>query len=294
MNKICRIVILPILIILSLIGRVDAIHKIAIEGMPGAGKSTSLLELIEEFQDSSILLSEINPEPHAPWQDYSVIDQGDIFHQLWVTRMYLVDELEQMKQCVFFDRSYYTNLAYKFASDKHSKTNLYVEYLDIFKRDLRDKQYSLIIILDVDPEIGLSRRFSVGDNVPFPWSDVGFLTEFRNFYANQLVNFADCPIVTLCTDNLSPEDVKAKIKAEIEKVIGPALKNPTPFSDEVKHQILAYAEEKKLGPSCSQVVSVLGFPTIYFRKHSIQIYKGKPVFFNNQRLKDIIDEYTTK
>jgi thymidylate kinase len=294
MKLIKRTLVLLIILISSLITAIDGLHKIAIEGMPGAGKSTSLLELIGEFQDRCILLSETNPEPNAPWQDYSVIDQGDIFHRIWVTRMHLVDALSQSTPCVLFDRSYYSNLAYKFASDKYCKTTLYTDYLDIFKKDLKNKQFSLIIILDVTPEIGLARRNLLGDNISYPWTEVGFLKEFRNFYATELANFADCPIVTISTDNLTKSEVKSKIKAEIEKVIGPSVNYETHFPESIKNQILTFGKEKNLGYNHSQVVNVLGFPTIYFRQHSVQIHNGTPVFFNNQRLKEIIHEYTTQ
>ena len=56
-----------------------AMHKIAIEGMPGAGKSISLIDLISEFSDRCVLFSETNPEPNSKWQDFSASDQGDIF-----------------------------------------------------------------------------------------------------------------------------------------------------------------------------------------------------------------------
>ena len=285
-------VVLLTLIILSLTGRIEAIHKIAIEGMPGAGKSTSLLELINEFQDRCILLSETNPEPDAVWQDYSVSDQGDIFHQIWLTRMHLVDALEPITPCVLFDRSYYSNLAYKFASDKYCKTTLYTDYVRIFNRDLRNKQYSLIIILDVSPEVGLARRHLLKDNIAYPWTEVGFLNEFRNFYINELIKFADCPILTICTDHLSTEEVKAKIRVEIEKTIGPRLNNKEYFSKTDENQIIAFGQEMNLGPQHSQIINVLGFPTIYFRQHSVQIYKDRTLFFNNKHLKDIIDEYS--
>lgn len=93
-----------------------AIHKIAIEGMPGAGKSISLIDLF----------SETNPEPNSKWQDFSASDQGDIFHSIWTTRMQLAGTLSEVMPCLLFDRSYYSNLAYKYASDKYCGTNFYV------------------------------------------------------------------------------------------------------------------------------------------------------------------------
>ncbi|MGH2611587.1 MAG: deoxynucleoside kinase [Rhabdochlamydiaceae bacterium] len=270
-----------------------ATHKIAIEGMPGAGKSTSLLDLISEFSDRCILFSETNPEPNSDWQDLSANDQGDIFHRIWTTRMHLVDALSEKMPCLLFDRSYYSNLAYKYASDRHCGTNFYNEYIEIFNKDLRDKQFSLIILLDVTPEIGLLRRYRVRDTIIFPWAEIDFLKEFREFYTKELIKFVVCPIVTINTDDLSPSEVKSRIREEIQKVIGIPLKHHVvKFSEDIKKQLLEFGQEKKLGKCHSELINVLGYPTIYFRQHSVQLYNGRPTFLNNQRWKESIYEIT--
>ncbi len=275
------------------IGSCLANYKIAIEGMPGAGKSTSLLDLISEFSDRCILFSETNPEYNSEWQDFSASDQGDIFHRIWTTRMDLANALSEKVPCLLFDRSYYSNLAYKYASDRHCGTNFYDEYIKIFNKDLRDRQFSLIILLDVSPEIGLLRRYQLGDIITFPWTEVGFLEEFRRFYLKELIQFATCPIVTINTDNLSSSDVKSIIRKEIQKIIGVRLEGyGDEFLKNVKNQLLEFAQEKKLGEYHSELINVFGYPTIYFRQHSIQFYNGKPIFLNNQRWKEIINEFT--
>ena len=271
-----------------------ATHKIAIEGMPGSGKSTSLLDLVSEFSDRCILFSETNPEPNSEWQDFSASDQGDIFHRIWTTRMHLANALSEKVPCLLFDRSYYSNLAYKYASDRHCGTNFYDEYIKIFNRDLRDNQFSLIILLDVSPEIGLLRRYQLGDIIIFPWTEIGFLEEFRRFYIKELIQFATCPIVTINTDNLSPFEVKSRIRKEIQKIIGVPLEHHVDEClKDIKNQLFEFAQEKKLGKYHSEVINVFGYPTIYFRQHSIQLYNGKPTFLNNQRWKEIIHEFTT-
>jgi thymidylate kinase len=270
-----------------------ATHKIAIEGMPGAGKSTSLLDLISEFSDRCILFSETNPEPNSEWQGFSPSDQGDIFHQIWTTRMDLAIALSEKVPCLLFDRSYYSNLAYKYASDRHCGTNFYDEYIKIFNNDLRDKQFSLIILLDVSPEIGLLRRHQLGDMITFPWSEIGFLEELRRFYTEELIQFATCPIVTINTNNLSSSEVKSRIREEIEKIIGVPLEHhPVEFSEDIKNQMIKFSEEKMLGNYHSELINVFGYPTMYFRKHSIQLHDGRPVFLNTQRWKEIIQEIT--
>lgn len=281
-------------IAILLMGTCLASHKIAIEGMPGAGKSTSLLELISEFSDRCILFSETNPEPNSEWQDFSASDQGDIFHRMWTTRMRCADALAERVPCLLFDRSYYSNLAYKYASDRYCGTNFYSDYIEIFNRDLRDKQFSLIILLDVAPEIGLLRRHQLGDLIAFPWTEIGFLNEFRKFYTQELAKYAKCPIVTINTDNLSPSEVKSRIREELQKILGSPLEHHSvEFSEEIKNQMLEFAQEKMLGKYHSELINVFGHPTMYFRQHSIQFYDGRPAFLNNQRWEEIIHEITT-
>lgn len=290
-----KFIILCICLAIFVIESCLATHKVAIEGMPGAGKSTSLLDLISEFSDRCILLSETNPEPNSDWEDFSANDQGDIFHRIWTTRMHLADALSEKIPCLLFDRSYYSNLAYKYASDRNCGTNFYNEYIEIFNKDLRDKQFSLIIVLDVNPEIGILRRYRLGDIIAFPWTEIGFLNAFRKFYTTELIKFATCPIVTINTDNLSPSEVKSRIREELQKIIGDPLKHHAiDFSEDIKKQLLDFAKEKKLGKCHSDLINVLGYPTMYFRQHSIQLYNRRPTFLNNQRWEEIIHEITTQ
>lgn len=46
------------------------------------------------------------------------------------------------------------------------------------------------------------------------------------------------------------------------------------FSEKIKNQILEFAQEKMLGKYHSELINVFGYPTIYFRQHSIQLYEG--------------------
>lgn len=289
-----KLITVCICIAIFVTGSCLATHKIAIEGMPGAGKSTSLLDLIAEFRDRCILFSETNPEPDAEWKNFSASDQGDIFHQIWTTHMHLANALSGKVSCLLFDRSYYSNLAYKYASDRYCGTNFYDEYVKIFNRDLKDQQFSLIILLDASPEIGLLRRHKVGDMIPFPWSEIGFLVELRRFYTEELIQFATCPIVVIDTNDLSSSEVKSRIREEIEKVIGVHVQHHSAeFSEEVKNQLIEFSQEKMLGNYHSELINVFGYPTMYFRKYSIQLHEGRPVFLNTLRWKEILHEIIT-
>lgn len=281
--------------VFMLAGEVFALHKIAIEGMPGAGKTTTLLDLIDEFQGQCMLLSETNPEPNATWENYSSNAQGDIYHQLWVTRMSLADKLSSQTSCVLFDRSYFSNLAFKFAYDQFNGTTLYADYMELFNNDLRDKAFSLIIVLDISPEAGLLRRERIKDEILHPWTEVAFLKSLRCFYHKELEKLTETQVITICTDNLSPIDLKERVSDEIQKIIGPVKKSTAiRFAPESKSQILKFAKEQNLGEVHSEIVNVLGCPTIYFRRHSVLNHDGQTGYFNNQQLMTLINEYESK
>ncbi len=246
-----------------------ALHKIAIEGMPGAGKTTILLELIAEF-DQCVLFPELHPEPGAESEEYCENRKGDIYHQMQITRMHLIDQLPKEIAAILLDRSFYSNYAYKFAIDQNCNTPEFTEYVRLFHQDFDNEKLDLIIFLDAKPKTGLLRRGMRGDKIQEPWAEIKFLTEFRNFYFHELSKLTDTPILYITTDNFSLHEVKAKIRQEIQKWI-PLLENTKVAKKAAKEEekIIAFANEYDLGTHHSQIVNVLEYPTMYFLEHVI-------------------------
>lgn len=262
----------------------------AVEGMPGAGKTSSLLELIPELQEEFILLSETNPEPNANWQDREIEDQTKIYHQIWFDRMTSAELLSKKLNSIFlFDRTYFSNLAFKYALDVLSGSHSYSSYLNLYKQDLEEKKFSLIIILDVHPTIGYQRRLSLGNPIPYPWSEKQFLEAFRKFYLEELPKITSTPHIFINTDFLSLSEVKIKILEILTSYSKCQGKTQVSLSTcEAEELLLDFGKKHQLGAKHSKLVNVFGCPTLYFSQHSIQIVDGAPVFINNERLREVL------
>ena len=63
---------------------------IAVEGMPGAGKTSVLFDIAEELEGTCVLLSEMNLEPNSSWKKLSSKEQSHIFHNLWVDEVLIM------------------------------------------------------------------------------------------------------------------------------------------------------------------------------------------------------------
>jgi len=270
----------------------SAQYKIAIEGMYGAGKTTALLDLISEL-DECILFSDLNLKPESNFEEYSENQAGDIFHQMQINRMHLISKLPKEVKTVLLDRSFYSNLSYQFALNENSRIISYEEYVKIFHQSFDSEKLDLIIFLDVSPEICLSRITSRGGAIPEHLQDIIFLTKLREFYLYKLPTFTTTPIIYINTEDLSPQEVKLIIKKEIQKYVV-LLETPRKELEKYTQDILKFAEQHNLGKSHSKIVSILGYPTIYFGNHSIVLFEGQPIFFNNSSLKKMLEKYPHK
>lgn len=263
--------------------------SVVIEGMPGAGKTTSLIELISELPEEFILLSETNPEPNARWQDNKIEDQTIVYHQIWVDRIDALKNFSKKSNYIFLlDRSYFSNLAFKYAFDILSCDNSYSSYFNLYKQELAEGNFSLIVVLDVDPMIGSYRRLKIDNPIPFPWSEKKFLEALRKFYIEELPKITQSQLIFINTDTLSPSEVKMEILKVLNSYFALNGKSRQFFQASQEEEILLeFGKKYNLGEKHSKLINIFGYPTIYFLRHSVQMVDGKPVFFNNNRLREI-------
>lgn len=286
---------------------------IALEGMPGAGKTSTIFRLIPGLEGICIILPELNAEPGSELNSLSISKQGEKFHQWWDSRMKILKELSPYTNCFLLDRTYFTNLAYSYAFDKFldqkkyassvenkerydkesSETSKYEFQKKLFKQDLEDKPLDLIIILDVSPEEGLRRRHSVHDHIPWPWSERIFLSFLQEFYYKELPKYTQAKIVYIKTDNKPFFKIEKEIKSLLENYLNKKIPEKSLKSTNLKdeNKILGFSEEHKLGKLRSPLVSVFGYPTIYFKKQSVQLVNGTPKFLNNTQLSFIAHKF---
>lgn len=264
--------------------------KIVIEGMPGAGKTSAIFHLANELEGRCIIIPEVNPEPTDVWKTASIKDQGTVFHQIWVSRMEILRSFSGKNHCFLLDRNYISNLAFTYAMDKFKGTNLYPIHKQAILNDMNlSSDISLLIILDVSPELSIKRRSSLKQSLPWPWMEIDFLEGFREFYIKELPLLFQKEITHIATDSLTQEEVRSQIMERISPLL-PAIKPKEKLNISQKDidKLMQFAALHNLGSFRSLPILVFNYPTIYFSKHGVQLDEhGNPVFFNNKRLSDL-------
>lgn len=291
--------------------------KIALEGMPGAGKTSTLFRLISDLNNVCVVLSELNPTPSIlSWKKLSTKDQGQKFHHWWASRMKIMQRLSPHVKCFLLDRTYFTNLAYAYAFDKFldkrrygaevqdkkryikeaSDGKRYKEHKALFEKDFKNEYFDLLIILDVSPKNGLIRRNKINDKIPWPWFEEIFLSFLREFYHLELPKFFNGEILYIDTDQLSLNETIQRINDKLKSILKVQInkKQINKYDLNAEKIINKFAEDNNLGIFKSAMVNVFEYPTIYFRKHSVQLVDGKPIFFNNNRLEFIADNLNNR
>jgi len=283
--------------------------KVAIEGMPGAGKTSAILKLASDLEGKCIVLSELQPLPQADWSILPAKQQSRIYHELWVSRMEVITKLSPHTPCFIFDRTHLTNLAFAYATDKflHGKKYAekvenkqkyleepsyekgYMEHKKQYIRDLNCKDFDLMIVLDVSVDTGLARRNRINDDIPWMGSEKIWLSFLREFYYEVLPEFYKGKILYIETGNLSEKQVLQKIRLKLEEFLSYE-RTQTTFKEKDSNLLMAFAHSYNLGTRKSSIVSAYGYPTLYFRKHSIQVVDGKVQWLNNYRLLEIAHE----
>lgn len=259
---------------------------IAVEGMPGAGKTTILAALAEQFEGSCILLPELNFEPYAPENSLPPEEKRTLFHKLWVERLSFLTNSHHPNIFFLSDRSHFSNLAFTYAFDIAHNTHFYPSYKKLFDESFKAYPIDGILVLDLSPEEGLRRRTARGDKVPSPWSNINFLRAIREFFHKELPKHYSAKIRYIDTQR-EKKLVKREVLAEILKLGVKKCESrysPLALNKEQKAQLLAFAKAQNLGEASTRILNVLGKPTLYFLKHSIQLDNGQPVFFNNSQL----------
>lgn len=266
---------------------------IVVEGMPGAGKTSALAALAEELEGTCVLLSEMNLEPNAPERNLLPKEKGAVFHKLWVERMEILKTFKDPDLCFLLDRSPISNLAFIYALDSIEGTHNYPLHKKTFEESFSQAPFELILVFDITPEIGLERRMLRGDKIPWPWSDLNFLKALRQFYQEELSKYAQGKIKVIDAGKdhtIVQKEVTSIILSFLNKNKNPSFPYLVPHTQQIE-TLHTFAETHKLGKASTRIINVLGIPTLYFLKHSLQLERGQPVFFNNQQLYKIALTY---
>lgn len=262
---------------------------LVIEGMSGSGKSSSITSLYPQLSLKYFVLPELNPDPCADFKNKSTQEQIEDYYQLWLKRM---DIVKQSDVDFLFDRSYFGTLAFTYAVDKLTNTNLYLALLERMKISFDfQKDFSKIIVLDVNSAVSIERRIKEGMDNHFPWNNISFLEYFREFYFLELPKLTAIEIEYINTTELMPSQLITILKDKLELT---QKEEVIILSQNQKDLLENYINTHKLGRLRSNPILLFGYLSIITENRCVQIDENnQPVVIDNDRLYYLLN-LTTK
>ena len=244
---------------------------IAIEGMPGAGKSTSLIRNIHRFGRCTHLLPETNPIPSQ------LKIENDFYLKIWVERMDLISDTAFEKHSFILDRSFYSNLAYIYATES---TKYFTKYANNMMKTMAEfEEIQKIFLLDVDPQVGIERKLTANDIIPSPWNGVKFLKKLRQFYHQVIGDFYHGQIHLI-----KPNELANRLLAEFG---GGVKKNISPISKEISKM----GDKFSLGNETSKIIAYPKQKICYYRAYAIvKPDNDAAKFFSNADMYGFLDD----
>lgn len=184
---------------------------IAIEGMPGAGKTT----FIENYARSKKIkfIPQLQIKKEILLKDNIETSKQFIFAEKDKTT--LIDKFSKKYSEIILDRTFITTLAYCYARSKiYSNSKEYKLLLNFYNEVKHIITFPThIIYLDVSIEESLKRRkiyskYSIYKN----WFNPLFLKYFKEFYQKELKKILPVPFSYINTNNLNKKEVAKKIQ----------------------------------------------------------------------------------
>jgi thymidylate kinase len=256
---------------------------VAFEGMPGAGKTSSLVSLAVNCGSSCLALSELNvidetgnSEAATDWR---------IYHDMWLERQSLIEEIRNQFPLILVDRSHFSNIAVEQAKEAVGYAGQHTE-VDRASQILKTSMYDAIIVCDTAPGIGLARRAGAHE-VPELWSSLPFLTELRAFFKRDLPHRYPGPLYELDGSGLTRSEMTAAILRILRSLGLRRTQRAQPVTPEEACILEEAGSSRRLGPAYEQALRVLGYPTLYFRQHSLQLDGTKVRWFNTARVREL-------
>jgi hypothetical protein len=166
---------------------------IVLEGMPGAGKTTTASELaargltvIGEY--TSVAAETLPVSAHPP------VDNDDAHQANWVRKAAQCASWLATGGTVYADRDWLSSLSYAYSTAPDDDGTLLARRARWALDGLRESWLllpGLYVLFDLDPAASLERRagrFRPGH----PWNDPGALQRLRDFYADPARAIAPC------------------------------------------------------------------------------------------------------
>jgi len=202
---------------------------IAIDGMPGSGKTTHLTQFCREFGNENIIIlpqsKDVTKEEREEitfHEDFEKLDRWFLDQEIERTK--LVNKYFNKGFSVLIDRPYISILGYCYARAKYrNKLDEYHKFFRMFKEEYLEKMYpiDMLIILKTDPLKSIKRRErKFQQSADKLWFNSNFLTHLGSFYEDQLAQLKFIKTTTnIDTSNSSANDLYESLKSLIKETL---------------------------------------------------------------------------
>ena len=173
--------------------------KVFLEGLPGAGKTTTSKILREERIPVARDFGLANGAEDYPGNGTTVDEI------LAIDDWFINKESERMRSdSGIFDRSYLGNLTYAYAYGRYKGLDSLKPTIKKYEQAIAVGRLALpegIVYIDIDPELSIERQYKrVGEGVPLLddfWRDKYFLQDLRDSHTALFNSFTNIPTLIL-------------------------------------------------------------------------------------------------
>ncbi len=183
---------------------------IALEGMPGAGKTTFINKYVDN--KDRVFIPQLQIDESILSKDNLETSKQFLFAEEKKTAR--LDDLCKQYSEIVMDRTFFTALAYCYARSKSNNTQEeYISLLRVYKGIKHTITFPThVIFLDVSINESIKRRISYSkENRYKNWFDPVFLGYLREFYTTELKKFFPTILLHIDTSGLNLEDVAERI-----------------------------------------------------------------------------------
>jgi thymidylate kinase len=184
---------------------------IALEGMPGAGKTTFIKNYLNHKE--KVFLPQLQIENKRILHKNN-LETSKQFLIAEKNKANLINKLGKNHSEIIMDRTFITTLAYCYARSKMNNTPKEYKKLLNFYMKIKHKITfpTHVVYMDVSIEKSLKRRQSYSKNEKYQnWFNPTFLNYFKDFYKMELKKFLPVTLSYIDTSNLTLKEATKKI-----------------------------------------------------------------------------------
>lgn len=183
---------------------------IALEGMPGAGKTTFINQYVDN--ENIIFVPQLQIEENILNKDNMETSKQFLFAEQKKTEQ--LQALGKQYSEIVIDRTFFTTLAYCYARSKVNNTpEEYISLLRVYEGIKHTIIFPThVVFLDVSIRESIKRRLAYSEDIRYKnWFDPVFLGYLKEFYTTELKKFFPEVLLRIATTDLKINNVANEI-----------------------------------------------------------------------------------